>query len=137
GGWVERRVPLEGPEHGAWFAHVEGVGPGQRYGFRVHGPWEPAHGLRHNPAKLLVDPYARGIVGELDLSGPVRGHVTDARGHGDPLGEADSRDSLGSVPLSVVVGPAPDFPRPPRPLVPWERTVVYEAHVKGLTQLLD
>src|SRR5690554_1459341 len=78
GGWTERRVPLEGPELGLWFAHVPGVGPGQRYGFRVHGPWEPRHGLRHNPAKLLVDPYARGLEGSVDLSGPVRGHLTDA-----------------------------------------------------------
>ena len=136
GGWTERRVPLEGPELGLWFAHVPGVGPGQRYGFRVHGPWEPRHGLRHNPAKLLVDPYARGLEGSVDLSGPVRGHLTDAEGQGDPLGAADERDSLGSVPLSVVVAPAPAVPRPPRPLVPWERTVVYEAHVKGLTKRL-
>ena len=57
----ERRVPLAGPAYGVWHAHVPGVRPGQRYGFRVHGPWEPAAGLRHNPAKLLVDPYARGL----------------------------------------------------------------------------
>lgn len=132
----ERRVPLSGPELSVWTAHVPGVGPGQRYGFRVHGPWQPADGLRHNPAKILVDPYARGIVGELDLDGPVTGHVTDDAGHGDPQGPADERDSLGSVPLSVVVGPTSDEPRPARPLVPWSRTVVYEAHVKGLTQRL-
>ncbi|MDQ2624447.1 MAG: glycogen debranching protein GlgX, partial [Actinomycetota bacterium] len=136
GGWVERRIPLEGPEHGTWFAHVPDVGPGQRYGFRTHGPWEPSHGLRHNPHKLLVDPYARGIVGEVDLAGPVTGHETNGEGVGDPLGPPDARDSLGSVPLSVVVGPSPDQPRPPRPLVPWDRTVIYEAHVRGLTKRL-
>ncbi|NLF03696.1 MAG: glycogen debranching protein GlgX [Actinomycetales bacterium] len=137
GGWHERRVPLEGPEHGVWSAHVAGVGPGQRYGFRVHGPWEPAHGLRHNPHKLLVDPYARGLEGDVDLAGPVTGHLTDADGAGDPLGDLDTRDSLGSVPLSVVVGPSPAGARPPRPLVPWDRTVVYEAHVRGLTKRLS
>jgi len=136
GGWLERRVTLEGPELGVWTAHVPDVGPGQRYGFRVHGPWEPAHGLRHNPHKLLVDPYARGIVGEVDLSGPVTGHETDEHGHGDPLGTQDSRDSLGSVPLSVVVGPSPVTDRPARPRVPWDQTVVYEAHVRGLTKQL-
>ncbi len=136
GGWHERRVGLDGPELGVWTGHVPDVGPGQRYGFRVHGPWEPAHGLRHNPHKLLVDPYARGIVGEVDLAGPVSGHETDEDGHGDPLGALDTRDSLGSVPLSVVVGPAPATARPARPLVPWGRTLVYEAHVRGLTKRL-
>jgi len=136
GGWRERRVSLDGPEHGVWTAHVPGVGPGQRYGFRVHGPWEPARGLRHNPHKLLVDPYARGIVGEVDLAGPVTGHETGPDGHGDPFGRPDTRDSLGAVPLSVVVGPPPAVDRPPRPRVPWDRTVVYEAHVRGLTKRL-
>jgi len=135
-GWAERRVSLDGPELGVWTGHVAGVRPGQRYGFRVHGPWEPAHGLRHNPAKILVDPYARGVVGGLDLDGPVTGHVTDADGHGDPHGPADERDSLGSVPLSVVLAPPEQHDRPPRPLVPWDRTVVYEAHVRGLTKRL-
>ena len=135
-GWSERRVSLAGPEHGVWTARVPGVAPGQRYGFRVHGPWEPAHGLRHNPAKILVDPYARGIVGDVDLSGPVAGHVVGPEGYGDPHGPRDERDSLGSVPLSVVVSPAPSHARPARPVVPWGRTVVYEAHVRGLTKQL-
>ena len=132
----ERRVSLDGPEHGVWAARVEGIGPGQRYGFRVHGPWEPAHGLRHNPAKLLVDPYSRGIVGDVDLNGPVTGHVVDAHGAGDPHGPPDERDSLGSVPLSVVVGPPEHYERPARPLVPWDSTIIYEAHVRGLTKQL-
>jgi len=126
--WHERRVELAGPEHGVWWAHVPGVAPGQRYGFRVHGPWEPERGLRHNPAKLLLDPYARGVDGSLDLDGPVTGHAGD-----DPYGPPCGADSLGSVPLGVVLGPAPIENRPPRPRVPWEDTVVYEAHVRGLT----
>jgi len=127
----ERRVPLEGPAFGVWRAHVPGVRPGQRYGFRVHGPWDPAAGLRHNPAKLLVDPYARGLVGELVDDPAIRGHAGD-----DPYGPADERDSLPFVPHSVVVA-EPGGSLAPRPRVPWSETVVYEAHVRGLTQRLE
>ncbi|MFD6030659.1 glycogen debranching protein GlgX [Cellulosimicrobium funkei] len=127
----ERRVPLAGPAYGVWHAHVPGVRPGQRYGFRVHGPWEPAAGLRHNPAKLLVDPYARGLVGELSDDPAIRGQVGD-----DPYGAPDPRDSLPFVPHSVVVA-EPAGTLAPRPRVPWRDTVVYEAHVRGLTQRLE
>ncbi|WP_083649260.1 glycogen debranching protein GlgX [Cellulosimicrobium sp. CUA-896] len=127
----ERRVALSGPAYGVWRAHVTGVRPGQRYGFRVHGPWDPAAGLRHNPAKLLVDPYARGLVGELVDDPAIRGHAGP-----DADGPADDRDSLPYVPHSVVV-PEPTAPLAPRPRVPWSRTVVYEAHVRGLTQRLE
>jgi isoamylase len=127
----ERRVALEGPAFGVWRAHVPGVRAGQRYGFRVHGPWDPAAGLRHNPAKLLVDPYARGLVGELVDDPAIRGHAG-----ADPYGPADDRDSLAFVPHSVVVA-EPTGPVAPRPHVPWSETVVYEAHVRGLTQRLE
>ncbi|WP_454043265.1 glycogen debranching protein GlgX [Cellulosimicrobium sp. Marseille-Q8652] len=127
----ERRVPLEGPAFGVWRAHVPGVRAGQRYGFRVHGAWDPAAGLRHNPAKLLVDPYARGLVGALVDDPAIRGHAGD-----DPYGPADDRDSLPFVPHSVVVA-EPTGPLAPRPRVPWSQTVVYEAHVRGLTQRLE
>ncbi len=127
----ERRVPLAGPAYGVWHAHVPGVRPGQRYGFRAHGPWEPAAGLRHNPAKLLVDPYARGLVGELVDDPAVHGQVGS-----DPYGPADATDSLPFVPHAVVVA-EPTGTLAPRPRVPWRDTVVYEAHVRGLTQRLE
>ena len=114
----ERRVPLTERTFGVWHGVVPGIGPGQRYGYRVHGPWDPGRGLRCDPAKLLVDPYARR----------VRGAVTD-------LGVATEwgRDSLGAVPLSVVTAPGgPDTGT--RPDVPWERTVLYELHVGGFTR---
>ena len=72
-GWAETRVPLEGPMHGVWTAHVPGVRAGQRYGFRAHGRWDPGAGLRYNPAKLLLDPYARGIDGDVLLGPAVYG----------------------------------------------------------------
>ncbi|MEL7977069.1 glycogen debranching protein GlgX [Isoptericola sp. F-RaC21] len=124
--YAERRVPLDGPVYGVWHGHVPHVRPGQRYGFRTYGPWDPEAGQRHNPAKLLVDPYARGLAGDLSY-GP------ETRGSAERYGAPDDRDSLAFVPHSVVV---PSHPGPPplsRPRVPWADTVVYEAHVRGLT----
>ncbi len=142
-GWLERRLPLEGPELGVFWAHVPGVVAGQRYGLRAHGAWSPADGLRYNPAKLLVDPYARGLAGQLTYGPSTYGHVVDAAGQGDPYGEADRRDSRAAVPHGVVVDTRPGVlsgtsdPAANRPWVPWERTVVYEAHVAGLTRRLE
>ncbi|GHG56910.1 glycogen operon protein GlgX homolog [Flavimobilis marinus] len=135
-GWAERRVALEGPVLGVWRAHVPGVQPGQRYGFRVDGPWDPRAGLRYNPAKLLVDPYARGIEGDLEYGAEAFGYLTDATGAGDPYGPRSPHDSLGHVPLSVVVGPGFTPRTADRPRVPWSDTVLYEAHVRGLTMNL-
>ncbi len=119
---------LQRQDDGCWTAFVPGVGPEQRYGYRVHGAWAPHEGARFNPAKLLLDPYARAITSGVDYSGPIRDH-TSASDY-----EADHRDSSGAVPLSVVVADSP----PPAPLsrpVPLADTVLYELHVKGYTQL--
>jgi isoamylase len=135
-GWRERRVPLEGPVHGVWYAHVPGVHAGQHYGFRTHGDWDPARGLRHNPAKLLVDPYARGLVGTLGYGPDTYGYVTDEDGAGPHDGAPDPRDSVRSVPHGVVVDTTYRGERIAGPGVAWESTVVYEAHVRGLTKSL-
>ncbi len=136
-GWRERRVPLAGPVHGVWHAHVPGVGAGQHYGFRTHGRWDPDAGLRHNPAKLLLDPYARGIVGEVRLGQEVHGQRIDDLGRtvgGTP--ELDPGDSRAHVPHGVVVDESFGGEPVPRPHVPWPDTVLYEAHVRGLTKNL-
>lgn len=137
-GSQETRLPMHGPTLGCWSLVVPGLAAGQRYGLRAHGPWDPGSGHRFNPAKLLVDPYARGLEGEVALGPQTYGHVVDDEGRGDPYGPADPRDSAGHVPWSVVVDPSalagPD-PAANRPWTPWGDTVVYEAHVKGLTQL--
>ena len=115
-------------EDGVWSTHVPGVGPEQRYGYRVHGPWDPTAGMRFNPAKLLLDPYARAVTGGVDYSGPILDHVPES----DYV--PDQTDSFAAVPLSVVVADSP----PPAPVdrpVPLEESVVYELHVKGFTRL--
>ncbi|MBI9116072.1 glycogen debranching protein GlgX [Sanguibacter suaedae] len=139
--WTERRIPLVEHSYGVWHGFVPGVTEGQRYGFRTHGPWDPRAGQRHNPAKLLVDPYARGIVGDLGHGPETYGHVTtrgdDGSVSGDPYGPADDRDSLEHVPHSVVVAPRQGHPPVRRPGVARRATVIYEAHVRGLTQNLE
>jgi glycogen operon protein len=124
----ERRVPLTDRTHDVWHGYVPGVRPGQRYGYRVQGPWDPGHGHRFDHGKLLVDPYARAIDGTLRLDPAVLGAQagTDER-------VADVRDSAPYVPHSVVFHPGYDWQGDCRPEVPWADTVVYEAHVKGFT----
>ena len=115
-------------EDGVWTAHVPGVGAEQRYGYRVHGDWNPAAGTRFNPAKLLLDPYARAITGGVDYSGPILDHTPESNY------VPDRQDSIAAVPLSVVVGNSP----PPKPIArptPMAETVLYELHVKGYTRL--
>ncbi|PFG37720.1 glycogen operon protein [Flavimobilis soli] len=131
-GWSERRVPLFGPRLGVWSAFVPGVRAGQHYGFRAHGAWDPAVGLRYNPNKLLLDPYARGVEGELGYGPETYGHSWEARCE-DGLPAMSELDSLGHVPHSVVVDSWFTPPASGRPHVPWSQTVVYEAHVRGLT----
>ncbi|MGN6612766.1 MAG: glycogen debranching protein GlgX [Angustibacter sp.] len=121
--------------HGVHYGFVPDVREGDRYGLRVHGPWDPARGLRHNPAKLLLDPYARGVVGEVDWRPEVFGHAVDDTLTGDPE-VRDGRDSAPFVPRGVVLGDGFDWGDDRRPRVPWSETVVYEAHVRGLTRRL-
>ena len=135
-GWRERRVPLGGPSYGVWFAHVPGVRAGQQYGFRTHGVWDPVRGLRHNPAKLLIDPYARGLTGDLSYAAETYGHVVDANANGDPYGLPDARDSSAHVPHSIMVDTAYHGAPVMHQEIPWCDTVLYEAHVRGLTQTL-
>ncbi|MBB4286727.1 glycogen operon protein [Roseospira goensis] len=120
-------LPARDPR-GIWHGHVRGLRDGQLYGLRVHGPYAPAEGHRHNPHKLLVDPWAREVVGAVRL---------DDATFGFPRGAAaadlgfDARDSAPVVPRGVVRRPAK--PPPPGPDTPWADTILYEAHVRGLT----
>ncbi len=124
----ERRIELTEQTFGVWHGVVPDVRPGQRYGYRVHGRYQPALGLRCNPAKLLVDPYARRIDGVLSDFDAALGYRHDSM-----AGEPSDVDSLGAVPLSVVTAPsAADTGQ--RPEVPFADTVIYELHVRGFTK---
>ncbi|HEY6739738.1 MAG TPA: glycogen debranching protein GlgX [Actinopolymorphaceae bacterium] len=125
----QRRVPLLERLHGIWFDTVPDTYAGQLYGFRVHGPWIPERGLRFNSSKLLVDPYARAVSGELVVDDAIFGY--DAIRGDDTV--RDLRDSAPFVPKSVIVPPMPPYDRSDRPNVPWGDTVVYELHVRGYT----
>ncbi|WP_051580823.1 glycogen debranching protein GlgX [Pseudonocardia acaciae] len=125
---VERRVELTERTFGVWHGTVEGLRAGQLYGYRVHGRYDPAAGLWTNPAKILVDPYARRITGRLVALEPALAYAEDPV-HGPP----STVDSLGSVPLSVLTDNPPTAE--PGPGVPWSDTVIYELHVRGFTKL--
>ena len=101
---AETRVALPEYDAGVWHGFVEGVGAGQAYGYRATGPWDPARGVRCNPAKLLLDPYARATTGPVRFGPEVLGHDAD-----DP-DRASRLDSAGHVPRSLVVDPAFDWP---------------------------
>jgi isoamylase len=123
----ETRIALPEYDAGVWHGFVPGVGPGQAYGYRVHGPWEPARGLRYNGAKLLLDPYARAIDGEVRFGPEVLGH-DDA----DPE-RPSALDSAAHAPRSLVVGPMAEPPDRYRARRRYADTVLYEVHVKGFT----
>jgi glycogen operon protein len=115
-----------------WHGWIEGAGPGTRYGIRADGEYNPEAGLRFNPAKLLVDPYARSLDGEIVWNSDVYGY--DQEDPEDDLAISTTRNDR-SIPKSVVVDSSFDWEDDQRPNVPWPETVFYEAHVKGLTQL--
>jgi isoamylase len=115
-----------------WHCYLPDVRPGQFYGYRVHGPYEPNNGQRFNPAKLLIDPYAKAITGSIKWSNALFAYKVG--GDKEDL-EPDPDNSAGGVPKSVVIDPAFtwDNDRPLR--IPWNRTIIYECHVKGMSKL--
>jgi isoamylase len=123
----EERVQL--PEATAHVHHgyLPGIRPGQRYGYRVYGRWDPSQGQRANPAKLLIDPYARAVEGDVDWTPAVFGHRQD-----NPS-MRELTDSAPHVPRSVVIDPSFDWDGDTPPRTPWHRTCIYETHVRGLT----
>jgi glycogen operon protein len=123
----ETRVDLPEVDGFVWHAYLPGIEPGQRYGYRVHGPYEPHHGARCNPNKLLLDPYAKAIDGKIEWDESLFGYH-----FGDP-DSANDDDSAAHMPKCVVINPFFDWgvDRPPR--TPYAESVIYETHVKGMT----
>ncbi|HEY3540972.1 MAG TPA: glycogen debranching protein GlgX [Gaiellaceae bacterium] len=133
---TETRVEMTEREVYNWHCYLPGVGPGQRYGYRVHGPYDPANGKRFNPEKLLIDPYAKAI------EGPVAWDVANTLPYVPSLDEdadlhVDDDDSADAMPKCVVVDPTFDWEDDRPPNRPWNETVIYEVHVKGFTQLSE
>ena len=125
---TETRIPLTEVDGFVWHGYLPDVVPGQRYGFRVHGPYEPTRGHRCNPAKLLLDPYGKAVDGEVVWNEAVFGYRFD-----EP-DAPNTTDSAPYMPVNVVINPFFDWgdDRPPR--IPYHETVIYEAHVRGLTK---
>jgi isoamylase len=115
-----------------WHCYLPDVRPGQLYGYRIHGPYEPDAGHRFNPNKLLLDPYTKAVTGSIQWSDALYGYRI---GHPDQDLSFDDRDSAPGMPKCVVIDPAFTWGEDPRPNTPWNRTVIYECHVKGLTRL--
>jgi isoamylase len=128
----EERIRMRERTNGAWHIYIAGIQPGQLYGYRVYGPYEPEKGLRFNPNKLLLDPYAKAIGRELQWSDELFGYEV-----GDPDGDLafDERDSAPFAPLGAVIDSSFDWSGEVRPSYPWHETLVYEAHVRGMTML--
>jgi isoamylase len=128
------RIALPERTEDVWHGYLNDVVPGQLYGYRVHGPYQPERGFRFNAHKLLVDPYARRLAGRIAWSDGHFGYRA-----GTPKADLtfDRRDNARGMPKAVVVDSGFTRSDNPRPLVPWEDTIIYEAHVKGLTQLRD
>ncbi|MFI5999887.1 glycogen debranching protein GlgX [Streptomyces sp. NPDC051366] len=130
---AETRCALTELTHEIWHGFLPGVRPGQRYGFRVHGRWDPWTGARFNPAKLLLDPYARAVDGDFTLPPEVYGHVRDWPQQYIADTVRDDRDSAPFVPKGVVVHDDDDWADDVRPKTPWADSVIYELHVRGFT----
>jgi glycogen operon protein len=130
---TETRVTLPEMDGYVWHCYLPSVQPGQRYGYRVHGPYDPARGLRCNPAKLLLDPYAKAVDGVLDWNPALFSYPP---GYPDAAGEASGIETTDSAPhmvKGVVINPYFDWSGEARPRTWYHDTVIYEAHVKGLT----
>ena len=130
----EERIELHERTAFHWHCYLPGVGPGQRYGYRVHGGYEPTRGRRFNPSKLLIDPYAKAIDGVVDWEAAnVLPYVPGGEGADLTL---DGTDSAPAIPKSIVIDPSFDWEDDDwvRPRTPWHETVIYEVHVKGFTK---
>ncbi|MFL6799600.1 MAG: glycogen debranching protein GlgX [Xanthobacteraceae bacterium] len=125
------RIALPERTDDVWHGYLNDVVPGQPYAYRVHGPYEPERGFRFNPNKLLIDPYAKQLIGRLVWSDAHFGYRT-----GSPRADLsfDRRDNARGMPKAVVIDEASTWAEEHGPATPWEDTFIYEAHVKGLTQ---
>ncbi|MBT1165921.1 glycogen debranching protein GlgX [Bifidobacterium simiarum] len=136
----ETLFKMEGPNYGMWYVHLPRAWDGMRYGYRAAGAWDPQRGVQFNPYKILLDPYAKGVDGTMEICPEAFSYqctVKDGKVIGDPYGKMSELDSLGHVPLSTVIDDRDTHKHegdPKHPHVPWSKTVIYELHVKGFTK---
>lgn len=140
-GLRETLFAMQGPEYGMWSVHIPYLKDGMRYGIRADGAWNPKRGVQFNPYKILLDPCGKGIDGQMQLVPEAFSYECsiDAQGNisGSAYGPMSKLDSLGFVPLSVVIDDRDEHKHagdPEHPHVPWSTTILYELHVKGFTQ---
>lgn len=126
-----QRLPLPECTDDVWHGYIQGAGPGLVYGYRVHGPYEPEAGHRFNPNKLLLDPYAKALVGSVTWNPALFGYVMES---GDDT-TFDTRDSAPFTRKCRVIDPAFTWGHDQKPDVPWDKTILYETHIKGFTKL--
>lgn len=127
-----RRICFEECTNYVWHAYLKDVKPGQIYGYRVHGPYDPENGHRFNPNKVLVDPYARCVVRSVNWDDNLFGYTIGSKKEDLSF---DERDSAANAPLAAVVDPSFVWGDDKHPQTPWNKTIIYEAHVKGFTKL--
>ncbi len=130
----ETRVDLPEMDAHCWHGYLPNMGPGQRYGFRVHGPYDPGRGLRCNPSKLLLDPYAKAVDGEIDWDEALFNYRFANPDDDGPDGSTNDDDSAAHMCKAVVTSPFFDWDHDRHPRTPWHESVVYEVHVKGFSQ---
>jgi isoamylase len=129
---TETRIALTQRDADIWHVWVEGVLPGQRYGYRVHGPFDPARGQRCNPSKVLLDPYAKAISGFLHDDESLYSYTFD---NPEAATATNTLDDAQSMPKSVVTNPYFDWAGDRHPNIPMDETIIYETHVRGITAL--
>jgi isoamylase len=124
---IEERVELTEIDGFVWHVYLPGIAPGQRYGYRVHGPWDPGRGLRCDGSKLLLDPYGKAVEGDVEWDESLFDYQL-----GNPR-RRNTADSAPHMPKNVVINPFFDWGHDRAPQTPYHETVIYEAHVRGLT----
>lgn len=129
---VETRVPMTEQNSYVWHNYLPGIQPGQRYGYRVYGPYDPARGLRCNPHKLLLDPYAKAIEGNIDGDESLFSYWFDRP---DDIHDMNDLDSAAHTMKAAVINPYFDWGSDRHPFIPYHDSVIYEAHVRGMTNL--
>ncbi|MBM6699461.1 glycogen debranching protein GlgX [Bifidobacterium pullorum subsp. saeculare] len=128
----ETRVEMTEQNSYVWHNYLPGIQPGQRYGYRVYGPYDPAHGLRCNPHKLLLDPYAKAIEGNIDGDESLYSYWFESP---DDITRMNDLDSAPHTMKSVVINPFFEWGNDQHPMIPYHDSVIYEAHVRGMTNL--